>query len=220
MVLFKNRHEAGRELAKALEPYRGLDCVVCALPRGGVIVGYEIAKTLKAPLDLIFARKIPHPEREEYAIAAISESDHMVVNSPELELVDKVWFEKEREKQKQEIKRRRDHYLKGKKVNTLKNKVAIIVDDGLATGLTMRAAILEIKSLHPVKIIVAAPISIYETAERIKKEVDEVVVVEMPRKQVFLGDIENYYEDFSQVEDSEVIRILSALHTLEEGHKE
>lgn len=207
---FTDRVSAGKLLAKALKTYRGKDVVVYALPRGGVVTGLEIAKYLHAPLELIIARKIGHPYQSEYAIAATSENGDVVGSKEKIESVDTVWFEQEIKKQRKEAKRRREVYLAGRDTIAIKGKTAILVDDGIATGLTMRAGIQELKHRHPKKIVVAVPIIPESTADILKKEVDEVVALAIPSDDIFLGAVGAYYDDFSQVSDEEVIAILQS----------
>lgn len=206
---FKDRHDAGRQLAELLEKYKDKDVIVYALPRGGIVIAEEIAKFLHASLDLIFAHKIGHPYQEEYAIAAISEHGLIVEASDELQFVDKKWFEKEKERQVLEMKRRRALYLKNIPKKSAKDKIAIIVDDGIATGLTMQAGIKELKSNQPKKIIAAVPVSPKSTAQLLTSMVDEFVAIEIPPDGQFLGAVGAYYDEFYQVEDQEVIDILS-----------
>lgn len=212
-MVFKNREEAGKKLAEKLEKYKqsfsankGKDVVIYALPRGGVVLGVEIAKKLQAPLDLLIIRKIGHPFNPEYALCATSENAHMVCNEEELAGVDKEWFQNEAAKERQEAKRRREVYLARRKLIPAKGKTAIIVDDGVATGLTIFAAILEIKHQETKKVVVAVPVAPPETADQIKSKVDEFVALEVP--EVFLGAIGSYYEYFPQVTDEEVIRLM------------
>lgn len=210
-MYFKNRQEAGKLLAQALIKYKGDDVVVYALPRGGVVTAAEIAKALNAPLDLILAHKIGHPYHPEYAIAAVSENGYIVGTERELQSLDKKWFETEKKHQMMELKRKREKYLKGKKEIPLENKIAILVDDGIATGLTMQAGILELKHRHPKKIVVAVPVAPKSTAELLKSQADEFIGLEVPEDFNFLGAVGAYYEDFSQTEDEEVIKILQNL---------
>ncbi len=207
-MFFKDRQEAGKLLAQKLKKYKGKDVVVYALPRGGVVTAVEIAKYLDAPLDLIISRKIGHPYNPEYAIAAVAENGDLIGSKEELELVDKEWLRKEIEHQRLEAKRRREKYLAGRKEITAEGKIAILVDDGVATGLTMRAGIRELLHRRPKKIVVAVPVIPSTTAEIIKNEVGELVALEIPSDNEFLGSVGAYYEDFSPVEDEEVITIL------------
>lgn len=207
-MMFIDRNDAGRRLGQELLKYKDQSCIVFALPRGGVVLGEEISKSLHAPLDLIFSHKLSHPYQPEYAIAAISESGHLVGNRFEIQSAGQKWLEAEKKHQIEEIKRRRNLYLKGKKDEDLRNKVAIIVDDGIATGLTLEAAILEIKDRHPLKIIIAVPMTPKSKAEFFKKQVDEFIALEVPEDHLYLGAVGAYYQHFNQVEDEEVIHIL------------
>lgn len=207
-MFFKNRQEAGRQLSQLLKEYKNTPSVVYALPRGGVAVAVEISKFLHAPIDLIFAHKIGYPHQPEYAIAAISESGHMV--GPTQELISSLgneWLEQQKAHQINEIKRKREKYLKERKKISVENKIAILVDDGIATGLTMQAGIDELKDHHPKKIVVAVPVSPKSTAKLIKAMVDDFVGIEIDDCD-FLGAVGAYYEVFNQIEDEEVIRIL------------
>ncbi|MBI5123302.1 ribose-phosphate diphosphokinase [Candidatus Roizmanbacteria bacterium] len=206
---FKDRIEAGQQLAQALKTYQGQDVVVYALPRGGVVIALEIAKFLNAPLDLIIVRKIGHPSQPEYALAAVSDND-MIGNQEELKSIDEKWLKEEVEKERLEIKRRRNNYLHDRKEISTEGKIAIIVDDGVATGLTMRAGIRELKNRHPQKIIVAVPVVPQSTAQILQKEAGALVTLDTPRDEEFLGAVGSYYEDFPQIKDEEVIAILKS----------
>lgn len=204
--MFKDRIDAGQKLSLMLKSFHE-DGVVYALPRGGVVIGAEIAKTLGIPLDLIITRKIGHPMSPEYAIGAVAENGHSILNKEEILEIDEKYLTKEAEKQKQEAKRRRQIYLAGRKPISCDGKVAILVDDGIATGLTMKAAIKELKlHYHPKKIIVAVPVAPKEIAEELESEGIEIAVVEIPDQ--FLGSIGAYYQDFTPVEDKDVIKIM------------
>lgn len=207
-MYFKNRQDAGKLLAQALIKYKGKEVVVFALPRGGVVTAVEIAKALKAPLDLILAHKIGHPYHSEYAIAAISESGFIVSSSKEMQTVDKNWLEAEKKRQLAEIKRKREQYLKNREEISLKDKIAILVDDGIATGLTMQAGILELRHRQPKKIVVAVPVAPRSSANLLATQADEFVGIEVAEDYDFLGAVGAYYQDFSQTEDEEVIDIL------------
>lgn len=220
-MYFKNRTEAGRLLAKELGKYRGKDVVVYALPRGGVVVGVEIARELHAPLDLIITRKIGHPYHEEYAIAATAENGHIAGERKELRSVDEEWLKKEIERQRKEAKRRREKYLQGKAEVPVEGKTAIIVDDGIATGLTMRVGIMELKHRNPKKIVVAVPVVPKSTAVVLKKESGgELVALDIPSDDVFMGAVGAYYYEFSPVEDEEVIATLKEYEKEFRGEKQ
>lgn len=205
---FKQRSEAGRLLAQALKNYKDKNVVVYALPRGGVITAVEIARFLHAPLDLIIIRKVGHPQQPEYAIAAVAEDGHLLGSERELATVNQRWLKQEIAKQRKEARRRREAYLSNKPEIPATGKIAILVDDGVATGLTMRVAILELKHRHPEKIIVAVPVAPLSTANLLKAEAGEIVALEIPADKNYLGAVGAYYEDFSQVEDAEVITAL------------
>jgi predicted phosphoribosyltransferase len=202
---FKNRAEAGRQLAAALAKYRGDEIVILALPRGGVVLGYEIAKSLHAPLDLVITRKIGYPGNEECALAAVAEDGHMICDSFGISHLDQEWLNLQAEKEMEEARRRRQVYLRGREPLPVAGKVAIIVDDGVATGLTILLAIMELKHRNPKKIVVAVPVSSESAAERIRADADEMVVLDVPQNFLSVGE---HYEQFPQLGDEEVIRLM------------
>ena len=207
MKRWRDRIEAGQELAKALADYKDKPVVVYGLPRGGVVVAAEVARALNAPLDLIIARKIGHPFHPEYAIGAVTETGQPVLNESETSTLDQKWLQKTIAEQRTEAKRRRELYLEGKELTPLHGKTAILVDDGIATGLTFRVAIEELKSKKPAKIVVAVPVAPDDSAAEIEAEVDEFIC--LLREKYYLGAVGTYYEYFEQTEDDEVIDILS-----------
>jgi len=209
-MLFKNRTESGQKLAELLSDYASEDVIVYALPRGGVILGAEIARALNAPLDLIITRKIGHPSNPEYAVCALAEDGAPICNQSELERLGHPWLEEEKHKAREEIQRRREEYVGNPTQKDIKGKTAIIVDDGIATGLTMIASIEEMKLHEPKEIVVAIPIVPYLTSLKLEGMVDKVVYVEATRD--FLGAVGAYYEDFTQVDDEEVKRILKEVN--------
>ena len=204
MTYFENRKEAGKLLSQKLSPFKNKDAIVLALPRGRVPVAYEISKNLNLPLDLIFAHKIGHPLHEEYAVAAINESGNFVGNSYELSKIDALWLEKEKLRVLKEIKKRRTLFLKGKKISNLKNKTVILVDDGVATGYTLRAAILEAKNLHASKIVVAVPVTPKNIYLKILKDVEVFYALLIEKEEDFLGSVGAYYRDFNPVDEGEI----------------
>lgn len=208
MVYFRNRRDAGKQLCPLLEQYQGKDVIVYALPRGGVPIAAEIAAFLHAPLDLLFAHKISHPDQPEYAVAAVSESGHLIGSPEELSTLHPTWLEQEKHHQLKEMERKRNLYLKGKKDHPLKGKIAILVDDGIATGLTVLVGIEELKDRLPKQIVVAVPVAPESTANLIRSRVDALISVEIPEDGDFLGAVGAYYQTFNQVEDSEVIALL------------
>lgn len=206
---FKNRSEAGIQLAVLLQKYAGDDLVVYALPRGGVPLGIEIAKKMQAPFDLVITKKIGHPGNPEYALCAIAEDGEPVCNHDDIGYIDNKWLQEEIKRVREEIKRRREKYF-GEIVHpNIEGKTAIIVDDGIATGYTMLAAINEIKRRKPKKIVVAIPITPEDTARELRKITDDLVSVEIDP--FYLGAVGAYYDDFRQVEDEEVISLIQSL---------
>lgn len=192
-------------LAKALARYDSEDAVMYALPRGGVVVGAEVAKQLELPLALVTPRKIGHPENEEYAVCAVTEEGELVCNEEEAGRLDPAWLDEARARAHEEAKRRRARY--GGPRLSASGKVAIIVDDGIATGLTMRAAIRSLRREAPSEVIAAAPIAPREVVEYLKSEADDIVVLD--DTEPFLGAIGAYYGSFPQVSDEEVVRIMA-----------
>ncbi len=204
---FKDRVEAGKSLAKALEKYKGEDAVVYALPRGGVILGYEVARDLHAPLDLIITRKIGYPGNEECAVCAVAEDGHMICDQSAASMLDPEWLEDQAKKEMLEARRRREVYLKGQEPLKANGKIAIVVDDGVATGLTLLLAIGELKHRNPKKIVVAVPVASRDAAARIGEEADDLVALEVP---IYFQAVGAYYQSFPQTSDEEVIGLLDA----------
>jgi predicted phosphoribosyltransferase len=206
---FKNRVDAGRQLTakvkKNLSDELHENVVVVALPRGGVVVGAEIAKALDAPLGIVTPRKIGHPQYKEVAIASVSGDGIIVWHRPLLNGVDELWFIREIQKARQEAKRRNAIYLGKKQPTPCTAKTVIIVDDGMATGLTMLAAVAEVSRQGPLRIIVAIPVAHREAVKLIKEHADSVVTVRTPRQ---LEAISDFYNEFGQVLDEKVIAIL------------
>src|SRR3989344_4522077 len=203
----RDRAEAGRQLAQKLLQYRGKSAVVLALPRGGVVLGFEVARVLSAPLDIIAVRKIGHPYHPEYAIGAVDENDARILNEAEAAGVDQHWLAEETEREVAEAKRRSTVYRGGKTSQSLAGKVVILVDDGVATGLTMRLAVRSVRAQKPEKVIVAVPVAPTDSFEVLKDEgADEVVVLEPPEE--FAGAVGAHYVRFYQVEDEEVVALL------------
>jgi predicted phosphoribosyltransferase len=204
-MMFDDRSHAGRMLAEKLKEFGGENTVVYALPRGGVVLGYEVAKVLGCPLDLVVSRKVGHPMNSEYAVCAVTENAPPICNQYEVASIDQGWLESEVNRQKAEIRRRKTLYPspnispKGKKV--------IIIDDGIATGLTLFSAIEEVKAQEPAMLIVAVPVSPADTAEKIRGMVDRFICLDIPM--CYLGAVGMYYASFPQVSDEEVIELLN-----------
>ncbi len=206
---FRDRVEAGRQLAQALKKYQKHDGVVYALPRGGVVLGVEVARALNMPLDLLIPRKIGHPLQPEYAICAVVENGEMVCNQQEVARVDPQWFQREVEAERQEARRRRELYLGGREPSPVEGRTAIIVDDGIATGLTMEVSIRDALRRRPARLVVAVPVAPPDTVERLSREIDEFVVLDP--SPYYLGAVGAYYDYFPQVTDEEVIALLRSV---------
>lgn len=204
--MFLNRYDAGKQLAEKLRVYAGVQSVVVALPRGGVVVGYEIARSLGCPLDIVVTRKVGYPGNPEYAILAVDSEGSVLTNITETERVDRAWLERETEKQREEAVRRIKVFRGNRLPVSLSGKTVILVDDGVATGLTIRLAIRTVKKEKPARIVVAVPVCPPDVAALLKKEANEFLVLEDPRE--FSGSVGAHYKAFEQVEDDEVIRLL------------
>ncbi|MBI2147218.1 phosphoribosyltransferase [Candidatus Woesearchaeota archaeon] len=205
--MFRNRTHAGQLLAKQLTKYKTKKGVlVLAIPRGGVAVAREIADELHAPLDVVIVRKIGAPGNEELAIGAASHDD-VVLNKDVISYLGvspSLLQQKIQEKQK-EVKERYHLFRGKKKPYDVKNKIIVLVDDGVATGATISAAIIVLKNQKPKKIVVAIPVAPPDTVQRLQKEADEVICLETPLAFMAIGQ---FYGDFTQVEDDEVVRLL------------
>jgi predicted phosphoribosyltransferase len=205
-MMFTNRRTAGEKLAERLAAYEGAEgVIVVALPRGGVDTGRAVADALGAPLDIVVPRKVGAQGNPEYAVGAITETGHAVWNEEERRRADPAYLEKTMEAEKAEAKRRLETYRAGMPPRDLRGKTVILVDDGIATGLTMRAAVETVRSEGPSRVIVAAPVAPPESVEELASLVDEVVVLEKPPLFFAIGA---FYADFDQVNDDDVIRLM------------
>jgi predicted phosphoribosyltransferase len=205
-VIFKDRLDAGGQLARLLIGYKGKDVVVFALTRGGVPVGKQVALALNCPLEALVIKKIGHPSNPEYAVGAVSDDGFIVLNTNETDYLDKAWLENEIKIQKDAAVKKRKFLMGDAKSFDTKGKIAIIVDDGIATGLTIFAAIKKIRGKEPREIIVAVPVAPKEEAAKIRKEADDFIAVEISED--FLGAVGAYYQDFTQVSDEQALEIL------------
>jgi predicted phosphoribosyltransferase len=204
MGLFKDRRDAGRKLAEELSTYAGRsDVIVLALPRGGVPVGYEVALALGAPLDIFIVRKLGLPGHEELAIGAIASGGVRVLNDDIIQalnipprVIDTV-----AQRELGELERRERAYRGDRPAPEVHDRVVILIDDGLATGASMRAAVAGLRALHPAQIVVAVPTAAPETCAALEPEVDRIVCAMTPEP--FYG-VGRWYEDFSQTTDDEV----------------
>jgi putative phosphoribosyl transferase len=209
-MAFANRTEAGRKLAGALTGYRNKRVVVLALPRGGVPVAKEVAAALGAPLDLVLVRKIGVPSQPELAMGAVVDGpDPLVVRNDdviELAGIGTSEFNAVRDRELAEIQRRRTQYLGNRPHPDLKDRVVIVVDDGIATGATTRAALRAVRQRRPKKLILAVPVAPTSSLSDLRDEADQIVCLEAHDR---FGAIGYFYADFSQVSDREVKGILA-----------
>jgi putative phosphoribosyl transferase len=206
--MFRNRNDAGIRLAERLNQYRDRkDVLVLALPRGGVATGYEIARALNLRLDVLIVRKIGFPGQPELALGAISETGSVVLNQSIVSSggLSKEFIPTEIELQKKEIDRRIAMYRSGKGLDNLEGKTVILVDDGVATGATIKAAIETLKQEKLSKLVVALPVGPPETMNALRTMAEEVVCLDTPLPFIAVG---NHYQDFTQVSDQEVVDLL------------
>ncbi len=208
MIRFKNRIDGGRQLAKKLARYKKHPhAIILGLPRGGVITAYEVATQLDLPLDIIVPRKIGSPSNPELAVGALTQEGDIVWNA---RLLKSLHLSPEDlsptiEKEKKEAARRLSLYRGSRKPLKLKDKVAILVDDGIATGATMRAAVSSARARGATKVIAAIPVAPIEALTILESEVDEFICISMPK--IFLG-VGAFYDSFEQTTDEEVIDIM------------
>lgn len=208
MEKYVNRREAGKILSEKLNKYaNNSNAIVLALPRGGVPVAYEVAKTLSLPLDVFIVRKLGVPHQEELAMGAIATGNTLVLNEDIIKTLDisESDIQTVKLREQAELKRRNLLYRGELPFPILKEKIVIIVDDGIATGATMRAAILNIRSQHPRKIVMAVPVAAAETCRQMQPLVDELVCPIQPQQFYAVGA---WYDDFSQTTDAEVFQLL------------
>jgi putative phosphoribosyl transferase len=206
---FPNRTEAGRQLAERLDKYAGReDVIVLGLPRGGVPVAYEVAKHLRTPLDVFIVRKLGVPGFEELAAGAIASGGVRVLNEDVMRAIphaDEV-IEAATARETAELKRREQIYREGRPPPELRDRIVVLVDDGLATGATMRAAVKALRQRGVAKIVVAVPVGPPDTCRELEEEADETICLSMPE---FFQAVGQYYEDFSQTSDEDVRELLA-----------
>lgn len=205
---FENRNDAGKQLAKALTRYIDApDTVVIGLPRGGVVCAYEVAQALHLPLDITCPHKIGAPQNPELAIGAVTETGEGLLNKRLIAQlgVTEAYIEEQIGVEKGQAKARLTLYRQGKAPIELKGKTVLIVDDGLATGSTMKAAIRSVKQQEPAKIVAAIPVSPPDTLTEVEGLVDEVACLYAPPQFYAVGQ---FYDDFATTEDDEVIELM------------
>jgi predicted phosphoribosyltransferase len=207
MAYFTDRVDAGKKLASALSDFKGEEGLVLAIPRGGVVVAYEIAQALNLPLDVIIPHKIGAPYNPELAIGAMAEDGTIILDQQLVAYlgVPKNYIQEESEHQKREIERRLKMYRQNQANPNLKGKDVIIVDDGIATGSTMKAALASVKNRGAKTVTVAIPVGPPSTIKELKKQADRVICLYAPE---YFAAIGQFYSDFSQTSDEEVIQLL------------
>jgi len=207
-MLFRDRADAGRAVAARLRTYANRpDVLVLALPRGGVPVGYEIARELGVPMDVFVVRKLGVPGHEELAMGAIASGGVRVVNEDVTRAmgISAETIDRAAEREVQEVRRREQLYRGDRPAPSLEGRTVILVDDGLATGSTMRAAAAAVKRQNPARIVIAVPVAAESTCNELRREADEVICVETP---AYFSAVGQWYWDFSQTSDAEVRDLL------------
>jgi putative phosphoribosyl transferase len=209
-MMFQDRSDAGRQLAAKLQHLKGKKPVVLALPRGGVPVGFEVTRALDAPLDVLLVRKIGVPWQPELALGAVTDGEkpETFIDKELAKLLDVSddYVKEETARQVEELERRRRVYCAGRAPLGIAGSTAIVVDDGIATGATMRVALQAARKRDPAHLVLATPVAAADTIDRLRPLADEVVCVETPAG---LGAIGFYYTDFHQISDDEVTAILA-----------
>jgi putative phosphoribosyl transferase len=204
-MIFRDRKDAGRQLAERLSPLKGdPNVIVLGIPRGGVVVAAEIARELDAPLDVLIAHKIGLPENPEFAVGAVTSTGEVYIDEETLDelKIDRDEIARAVEKWGDEVAHRVAIFRGGRAPLDVKGKIAIVVDDGIATGSTMFAAVRAVKKQQPMQLILAIPVGPAETIEQLRNECDRVVVLETP---IPFWAVGRFYVRFEQTEDSEVI---------------
>lgn len=207
--VFADRTQAGRLLAREVLALKLIDPVVLALPRGGVPVAVEVASALHAPLDLLLVRKIGAPEHSELAVAAVAEGPLPVVVMDDVTMdmtgASRAYVDLEAKEEVREIARRRTAYLRDRPPLPVEGKTAVVVDDGIATGTTVRAALQALRRRKPARLVLAVPVAPPEVVAALRAEVDDLVCLSQPP---YFHAVGVHYADFHQVSDDEVVRIL------------
>lgn len=207
-MIFQDRVDAGRQLGEKLQQFKDVqNAIVIGLPRGGVPVAYEVAKALNAPLEVVVPRKVGMPGQPELAVGAVCEDGTVIFNDSLLRMAKLSPDDLQPivEKEKQEAQRRLKEYRGGRPELDLKDKVVILVDDGIATGATMRAAIASAQAKGAQKIIVAVPVLPPDTLEALQDTVDEVIYLDAP---AYFGAVGMFYRNFGQTQDDQVVALM------------
>lgn len=208
-MIYKDRAEAGQNLAERLAAYKNrADVIVLGLPRGGVIVAFEVAQALSAPLDVFVVRKLGVPDQPELAMGAIASGGVRVLNEDVVQMmrIPNEVIDAVAAREQQELERREQLYREGRPALEVRERIVILIDDGLATGSTMRAAAAALRNRQPARIVMAVPVAASSTCDEFKTEVDEVICAETPEPFYAVG---LWYRDFAQTTDEEVRELLA-----------
>jgi putative phosphoribosyl transferase len=205
-MYFADRYDAAMQLAPLLEKYKNEEGVLLAVPRGGVPIGYYLAKHLDFALDLLMTKKLGHPLHKEYAIGAIGLEDSFIEETRD---IPEEYINNATGLIRKQLSERYKRFMGEREPVNIKNKIVIVVDDGVATGRTILATLKMLRSRHPKKLVVAVPVASVEAAERIRKEVDDFICLYTPEH--FYG-VGRFYKDFTQTTDEEVIMLLQELN--------
>lgn len=206
-MVFEDRQQAGRRLGQALKRLKERDIIVLGLPRGGVVVAERVASYLDAPLGVLFVCKISHPYSPEFAIGAMAEDDDPVYSTQDILTVDHAWLQLEEEAGRELIDQRRElYYDHVRRLPDVNGKIVVLVDDGIATGLTMRAAVENVMRRGAMRAIVASPVASRESVADLRRLTDDIVVLEDTDD--FLGAVGAHYREFDQIDDLQVRLLL------------
>lgn len=210
-MYFNDRLDAARQLATALERYRGDHPLVLAIPRGAVPMGRAIADLLGGDFDVVLVRKVGAPGNPEFALGAVDETGWTYVADYARDMgLDRTWIDTESRRQLEVLERRRELYSPGRTGIDPQGRVCIVVDDGLATGATMIAALHSVRARKPARLVCAVPVAARQSLEQVRALADDVVCLDVPHEFYAVGQ---FYRDFRAVEDDEVVRILQARAT-------
>ncbi len=207
MKQFKDRQEVGKKLSQKLLSLKGQKPLILSLVRGGILVGYEIAVALEGELEPFFAKKIGHPHSPEFAIAALTATGILVKNENWVSSVDPIWFEKTVLQTQKNLEKRVKTFIGHPLRKSLEGQVVILCDDGIATGLTMEAALIECRNMHPKKLILAVGVAPESTLEKLKSFCDDIVTLYTVPHQSLFQAVGQFYEYFPQVEEVEAVEI-------------
>lgn len=209
-MIFEDRRDAGRKLAHRVAALKAVDPLVLGVPRGGIVVAAEVAEALKAPLDVLIARKIGSPHNEELAIGAVAVDGTLLIDetlTKALRVPDS-YVKQQVEKERREIERRTRYYRGNHPAPVLKGRTLIVVDDGVATGMTIKAALRYLKPQGAERVVLALPVAPADTAQELRREVDELIVLHTPEPFYAVGQ---WYSLFDQTSDDEVVEILDSI---------